>query len=111
MPLQFFIEAEAAFSLFYRQIGYRRTISVDNGSELNSRDLDLWPDAHDVTLDFSRVGKPTDNGIIAAFYSMLRPEFLIAQWFMILAVAPAKLRIGHEAAGRYSLTCLPRPAA
>ena len=46
------------------QLGYPRTIRVDNGSEFISRDLDLWAYANDVTLDFSRPGKPTDNGFI-----------------------------------------------
>ncbi len=44
------------------QIGYPEAIRGDNGSEFVSRDLDLWAYANDVTLDFSRPGKPTDNG-------------------------------------------------
>lgn len=47
--------------------GYPKTIRVDNSSEFISRDLDLWAYANDVTLDFSRPGKPTDNGFIEAF--------------------------------------------
>lgn len=46
-----------------RRIGYPKTIRVDNGSEFVSRDLDLWAYANGVTLDFSRPGKPTDNGL------------------------------------------------
>ena len=53
------------------QIGYPRTIRVDNGSEFISRDLDLWAYANDVTLNYSRPGKPTDNGFIEAFNSKL----------------------------------------
>ncbi len=34
------------------QVGYPRTIRVDNGSESISRDLDLWAYANYVTLDF-----------------------------------------------------------
>ena len=45
---------------------------VDNGSECIPRDLDLWAYANDVTLDFSRPGKPTDNGFIEAFNSKFR---------------------------------------
>ena len=73
------------------QVGYPRTIRVDNGSEFISRDLDLWAYAHDVTLDFSRPGKPTDNGFIEAFNSKLRSECLNAHWFMSLADAREKL--------------------
>ena len=73
------------------RIGYRRTIRVDNGSEFISRDLDLWAYANDVTLDFSRPGKPTDNGFIEAFNSKLRAECLNAHWFTGLADAREKL--------------------
>lgn len=71
--------------------GYPRTIRVDNGSEFISRDLDLWAYANDVILDFSRPGKPTDNGFIEAFNSKLRAECLNAHWFMSLADAREKL--------------------
>lgn len=37
-----------------RQIGYPKTIRVDNGSEFVSRDMDLWAYQRGVTLDFSR---------------------------------------------------------
>jgi putative transposase len=40
------------------------TIRVDQGSEFISRDLDLWAYQNDVTLDFSRPRKPTDNAFI-----------------------------------------------
>lgn len=73
------------------QIGYPGTIRVDNGSEFISRDLDLWAYANDVTLDFSRPGKPTDNGFIEAFNSKLRAECLNTHWFMSLADAREKL--------------------
>jgi transposase InsO family protein len=75
-----------------RQVGYPQTIRVDNGTEFLSRDLDLWAYANDVTLDFSRPGKPTDNGFIEAFNSKLRSECLNAHWFMDLACsAPGEL--------------------
>jgi putative transposase len=73
------------------KVGYPKTIRVDNGSEFISRDLDLWAYANDVTLNFSRPGKPTDNGFIEAFNSKLRAECLNAHWFMSLADAREKL--------------------
>lgn len=74
-----------------KNIGYPKTIRVDNGSEFISRDLDLWAYANQVTLDFSRPGKPTDNGFIEAFNSKLRSECLNTHWFMSLADAHEKL--------------------
>ena len=74
------------------KVGYPKTIRVDNGSEFISRDLDLWAYAKGVTLDFSRPGKPTDNGFIEAFNSKLGSECLNAHWFMSLADAVEKLK-------------------
>ena len=50
----------------WARTGCPRTIRLDNGSEFISRDLDQWAYANDVTLDFSRPGKPADNGFIEA---------------------------------------------
>jgi putative transposase len=74
-----------------RKTGYPKTIRVDNGSEFISRDLDLWAYVNNVTLDFSRPGKPTDNGFIEAFNSKLRSECLNAHWFLTLADSREKL--------------------
>ena len=57
-------------------MGYPKTIRVDQGSEFVSRDLDLWAYTRDVTLDFSRPGKPTDNAFIEAFNGRMRDELL-----------------------------------
>jgi len=73
------------------QVGYPKTIRVDQGSEFVSRDLDLWAYARGVTLDFSRPGKPTDNAFIEAFNSKLRAECLNAHWFMSLDDARSKM--------------------
>ena len=74
-----------------RQVGYPRTIRVDQGSEFISRDLDLWAYVHDVVLDFSRPGKPTDNAFIEAFNGRFRAECLNAHWFLSLDDAREKL--------------------
>ena len=71
--------------------GTPRTIRVDQGSEFISRDLDLWAYANNVTLDFSRPGKPTDNAFIEAFNGRFRAECLNTHWFLTLADAREKL--------------------
>lgn len=73
------------------EVGYPKTIRVDQGSEFVSRDLDLWAYTHGVILDFSRPGKPTDNAFIEAFNSKVRSECLNAHWFMSLDDARSKL--------------------
>ena len=73
------------------EIGYPKTIRVDNGSEFISRDLDLWAYVRGVTLDFSRPGKPTDNAFAEAFNSRVRAECMNANWFLTLADAREKL--------------------
>ena len=74
-----------------RQVGFPATIRVDQGTEFVSRDLDLWAYQRDVTLDFSRPGKPTDNAFIEAFNGRFRAECLNAHWFLSLADARKKL--------------------
>jgi putative transposase len=44
-----------------RQHGLPTAIRVDQGSQFPSKELDLWAHANDITLDFSRPGKPADN--------------------------------------------------
>ena len=44
-----------------------------------------------MTLDVSRLGKPTDNGFIEAFNSKLRSECLNAHWILTVADTPRKV--------------------
>ncbi len=64
---------------------------VDDGSEFISRDLNLWAYANEVTLDFSRPGKPMGNAFIKAFNGKFRLECLNTHWFLTLADAREKL--------------------
>jgi putative transposase len=64
--------------------GFPASIRIDQGTEFVSRDLDLWAYQRGVTLDFSRPGKPTDNGFIESFNGKFRAECLNAHWFMSL---------------------------
>lgn len=58
------------------------SLKVDNGPEFAGRMLDQWAYLEKVELDFSRPGKPTDNGHIEAFNGRLRAECLNASWFL-----------------------------
>lgn len=54
---------------------------MGNGSEFSGRMMDLWAYHHQVRLDFSRPGKPTDNAFIESFNGSLRKECLNLHWF------------------------------
>jgi len=77
------------------QVGKQRklpgTIRLDNGPEFISKALDQWAFLNDVQLDFSRPGKPTDNGLIEAFNGRLRQECLNESWFLSLEDAREKV--------------------
>lgn len=66
-------------------------IRVDNGTEFTSKAMDLWAYANEVTLDFSRPGKPTDNAFIESFNGQLRKECLNQHWFLSLEDAQHKV--------------------
>ena len=73
------------------QIGYPKTIRVDQGSEITSRDMDLWACLNGVVLDFSRPGKLTDHAFIEAFKGRHRAECLNAHWSLSLVDAAKQL--------------------
>ncbi len=62
--------------------GKPHAIRCDTGPEFAWRVLDQWAYWHDVELDFSRPGQPTDNASIEAFNARLRAECLNASWFL-----------------------------
>jgi putative transposase len=66
-------------------------IRVDNGTEFTSKRLDQWAYLNGVSLEFSRRGKPTDNGLIEAFNGRLRAECLNENWFLSLEDAREKV--------------------
>jgi len=73
-----------------RQVGYPKTIRLDNGPEFVSKELDLWAYLRGVILDFSRPGKPTDNAHIESLNGKFQTECLNANWFMSLDEARRK---------------------
>ena len=62
-------------------------IAIDNGPEFISKALDAWAYRHQVQLEFSRPGKPTDNAYGASFNGHFRAECLDQHWFSSLEEA------------------------
>jgi hypothetical protein len=87
-----------------REVGYPKTIRLDNGPEFISRDLDLWAFMHSVTLDFSRPGKPNDNDFIESLNGKFRAECPNANWFLSLDEAREHARLGVETTMRCAHT-------
>ena len=67
--------------------GGPKRLFCDNGSEFCSQVLDLWAYQNGVKIDFSRPGKPTDNGHIESFNGTFRDECLNTHWFTTLGDA------------------------
>ena len=68
-----------------------RSITVDHGSEFTSKALDQWAWENGVQLDFTRPGKPTDNGLCESFNGRLRDECLNVNEFV--SIDDARQRI------------------
>ncbi len=63
---------------------------MDNGSEFISKDFDRWAYENNVTLNYSRPGKPTDNPFIESFNGSFRDECLNVNWFLSMEDAEEK---------------------
>jgi putative transposase len=64
-----------------------RSITVDHGTEFQSRALEDWAYRQGVQLDFIRPGKPVENAFIESFNGRLRDECLNVHQFISLAEA------------------------
>lgn len=73
--------------------GAPKIITVDNGSEFYSKEMDSWAYRQGVRLDFIRPGKPVENAFIESFNGRLRDECLNAEIFVTLPAARLRL---HE---------------
>ncbi|GAA4340438.1 hypothetical protein GCM10023165_20380 [Variovorax defluvii] len=76
--------------------GLPRAITVDNGTEFTSKALDDWAYRRGVKLDYTRPGKPTDNGLIESFNGRLRDEFLNVNEFVTLHDACERLKAWQD---------------
>ncbi len=95
------------------------SITVDHGTEFLSRALEDWAWRRGVQLDFTRPGKPTDNGYIESFNGKLRDECLNVNQFVSLADAQQRIEqwreeyntvrphssLGHLTPQEYQETC------
>ena len=71
-----------------RLIAYRGSphfIRVDNGPEFISTHLELWCANHNITLDFIRPGKPTENARVERLNGSMRRELLDCHIFTSLS--------------------------
>lgn len=66
-------------------------LKVENESEFISKDFDKWAYENNITLDFSRPGKATDNPYIESFNGSFRDEYLNVNWFMSFEDAEDKI--------------------
>jgi putative transposase len=71
--------------------GYPMVITMDNGSEFYSKEMDYWAFIHGVRLDFIRPGKPLENAFIESFNRRLRDECLNGEIFVNLDAAKPRL--------------------
>ncbi len=76
--------------------GKPQSIRVDSGTEFVSRSLDLWAYFNGVKLDFSQLGKPTDDAVIESFNGRLRDECLNQHWFLSLDEARTVTQVWME---------------
>ena len=68
-----------------------RSITVDHGTEFQSRALEDWAYQRGVQLDFIRPGKPVENAFIESFNGRLRDECLNVHQFTSIADAHTKI--------------------
>lgn len=66
-----------------------RSITLDHGTEFQSRALEDWAYRRGVQLDFIHPGKPVENAFIESFNGRLRDECLNVHQFLSLEAARA----------------------
>jgi putative transposase len=88
------MSGESVRQILDRVLGDRpspRSITVDHGTEFQSRALEDWAYRRGVQLDFIRPGKPVENAFIESFNGRLRDECLNVHQFASLAEAQAMI--------------------
>lgn len=102
-----------------------RSITVDHGTEFQSRAVEDWAYRRRVPLDFIRPGKPVENAFIESFNGRLRDECLNVHQFASLAEAQASIEawrmdynhhhphssLGHLTPNEFLAQCQDKPIA
>ena len=73
-----------------------RSLTVDHGTESTSKAVEAWAFYRGVELDFTRPGKPTDNGHIESFNGRVRDEYLNVHQFLSLAHAKSVIEAWRQ---------------
>ncbi len=68
------------------------TITVDNGPEFRSKEMQRWAQERGVNLHYIEPGKPMQNGFIESFLGKFRNECLNEEWFTSLAHARRRIK-------------------
>jgi len=71
--------------------GYPRRIRVDNGSEFTSAWFHTWAEKQTITVEYTRLEKPSDNAFIGSFNGKIRDECLNEHWFLSIADAQSRV--------------------
>ena len=82
--MRFSLTGRHVVGAFEDVIGERNLPKSAHGTEFNSKAVEAWAFYRGVELDFTRLGKPTDNGHIESFDGRLRDECLNAHQFLSL---------------------------
>ncbi len=75
---------------------YPESITLDNGPEFTGLVFDSWAAEHNISLDFIKPGKPSQNGFVESFNGRLRDECLNISRFRTLAEALVELDIWRQ---------------
>jgi putative transposase len=86
----------AVLGLLVAMRGAPQNIRVDNGPEFISSALDAWACEQNVSLQFSRPGKPTENAHVESFNGKLRDECLNTNWFTDIFDAREKIELWRK---------------
>lgn len=73
-----------------------QTLICDNGTELTSRAMLKWAEAHAVRLHFITPERPTKNSYAESFIGKFRYECLRPHWFEGLFDARARIEVRRE---------------